>query len=261
MAKSSARYRRCGFILARIFLVDLTQEQAFAHANDVLKNAVGGISDIIHIPGLVNVDFEDVKTVMSEPGKAMMGTATGSGPDRATKAADAAVACPLLEGIDLSGARGVLVLIAASKATFKLAESRNAMNTIRRYASDDAHVIFGTAYDESLGDQLRVTVIATGLSSTRKATDAGAATDAGPAHRHRQHADVERHDGFGRSAADEHQRPGSAAAQLRRAEHPQRVAQRAFAGGGQGGRPGQQRYGRHRHSGISAQAGGLNGKC
>jgi len=148
---------------------DVTQEQAFAHANDVLKNAVGGISDIIHIPGLVNVDFEDVKTVMSEPGKAMMGTATGSGPDRATKAADAAVACPLLEGIDLSGARGVLVLIAASKATFKLAESRNAMNTIRRYAADDAHVIFGTAYDESLGDQLRVTVIATGLSSTRKA--------------------------------------------------------------------------------------------
>ncbi|MDO8419983.1 MAG: cell division protein FtsZ, partial [Rubrivivax sp.] len=147
---------------------DVTQEQAFAHANDVLKNAVGGISDIIHIPGLVNVDFEDVKTVMSEPGKAMMGTATAGGPDRATKAADLAVACPLLEGIDLSGARGVLVLIAASKQTFKLAESRNAMNTIRRYAAEDAHVIYGTAYDESLGDQLRVTVIATGLSSVRR---------------------------------------------------------------------------------------------
>ena len=148
---------------------DVTQEQAFAHANDVLKNAVGGISDIIHIPGLVNVDFEDVKTVMSEPGKAMMGTAVAGGPDRATKAADLAVACPLLEGIDLSGARGVLVLIAASKQTFKLSESRNAMNTIRRYAADDAHVIYGTAYDESLADQLRVTVIATGLSSARKA--------------------------------------------------------------------------------------------
>ena len=106
---------------------------------------------------------------MSEPGKAMMGTATAGGPDRATKAADAAVACPLLEGIDLSGARGVLVLIAASKNSFKLAESRNAMNTIRRYAADDAHVIYGTAYDESLGDQLRVTVIATGLSSVRRA--------------------------------------------------------------------------------------------
>ena len=78
------------------------------------------------------------------------------------------MACPLLEGIDLSGARGVLVLIAASKSTFKLAESRNAMNTIRRYAADDAHVIYGTAYDESLGDQLRVTVIATGLSSVAR---------------------------------------------------------------------------------------------
>src|SRR4029453_3488496 len=111
---------------------DVTQEAAFAHANDVLKNAVGGISDIIHVPGLVNVDFEDVKTVMSEPGKAMMGTAQAGGPDRAHKAAEAAVACPLLEGIDLSGARGVLVLIAASKASFKLAESRNAMNCIRR---------------------------------------------------------------------------------------------------------------------------------
>jgi cell division protein FtsZ len=147
---------------------DVTQEQAFAHANDVLKNAVGGISDIIHVPGLVNVDFEDVKTVMSEPGKAMMGTAEAAGPDRATKAADLAVACPLLEGIDLSGARGVLVLIAASKTSFKLAESRNAMNTIRRYAADDAHVIFGTAYDEGLGDKLRVTVIATGLSSVAR---------------------------------------------------------------------------------------------
>jgi cell division protein FtsZ len=147
---------------------DVTQEEAFAHANDVLKNAVGGISDIIHIPGLVNVDFEDVKTVMSEPGKAMMGTAQAGGPDRATKAAELAVACPLLEGIDLSGARGVLVLIAASKANFKLAESRNAMNTIKRYAAEDAHIIYGTAYDESLGDQLRVTVIATGLSPANK---------------------------------------------------------------------------------------------
>ena len=88
------------------------------------------------------VDFEDVKTVMSEPGKAMMGTATAGGPDRATKAADLAVACPLLEGIDLSGARGVLVLIAAGKTSFKLAESPGlpsaAMNAIRRYAADDA---------------------------------------------------------------------------------------------------------------------------
>jgi len=147
---------------------DVTQDQAFAHANDVLKNAVGGISDIIHMHGLVNVDFEDVKTVMSEPGKAMMGTATAGGPDRATKAAEAAVACPLLEGIDLSGARGVLVLIAANRSNFKLNESKAAMNTIRRYAAEDAHIIYGAAYDESLGDQLRVTVIATGLSQRKQ---------------------------------------------------------------------------------------------
>jgi cell division protein FtsZ len=147
---------------------DVTQDEAFAKANDVLRNAVGGISDIIHMDALVNVDFEDVKTVMSEPGKAMMGTAMASGPDRATKAAEAAVACPLLEGIDLSGARGVLVLLVASRATFKLQESRNAMNTIKRYAADDAHVIYGAAYDESLGDQMRVTVIATGLNPGKR---------------------------------------------------------------------------------------------
>ncbi len=148
---------------------DVTQDQAFAHANDVLKNAVGGISDIIHMHGLVNVDFEDVKTVMSEPGKAMMGTATAGGPDRASKAAELAMASPLLEGIDLSGARGVLVLIAANRNNFKLNESKAAMNTIRRYAAEDAHIIYGAAYDESLGDQLRVTVIATGLSRARVA--------------------------------------------------------------------------------------------
>ena len=148
---------------------DISQDEAFKQANDVLKNAVGGIADIIHIDASINVDFEDVKTVMSEPGKAMMGTAMASGPDRATKAADAAVACPLLEGIDLSGAKGVLVLIAASRGSLKLSESKNAMNTIRRYAAEDAHVIFGAAYDESLGDKLRVTVIATGLAPARRA--------------------------------------------------------------------------------------------
>ncbi len=143
---------------------DVSQEQAFAHANDVLRNAVGGISDIIHMDALVNVDFEDVKTVMSEPGKAMMGTATAGGPERARKAAESAVACPLLEGIDLSGAKGVLVLIAASRQTFRLSESKTVMNTIRVYAHEEAHVIFGAAYDETLGDQMRVTVIATGLT-------------------------------------------------------------------------------------------------
>jgi cell division protein FtsZ len=143
---------------------DATQDEAFAHANDVLKNAVGGIAEIINVPGHVNVDFEDVRTVMGEPGKAMMGTALAAGPDRARIAAEQAVACPLLEGIDLSGAKGVLVLISAAKGSLKLSESKLAMNTIRAYASSDAHVIYGTAYDDNLGDQIRVTVVATGLS-------------------------------------------------------------------------------------------------
>jgi cell division protein FtsZ len=146
---------------------DATQDEAFAHANDVLKNAVGGIAEIINVPGHVNVDFEDVRTVMGEPGKAMMGTAVAAGPDRARIAAEQAVACPLLEGIDLSGARGVLVLITAAKGSLKLSESKLAMNTIRAYASPDAHVIYGTAYDDNLGDQIRVTVVATGLSRSR----------------------------------------------------------------------------------------------
>ncbi len=143
---------------------DITQDEAFAHANDVLKNAVGGIAEIINEYGHVNVDFEDVRTVMGEPGKAMMGTATASGPDRARIAAEQAVACPLLEGIDLSGAKGVLVLVTAARGSLKLSESRLAMSTINAYASPDAHVIYGAAYDDSLGDELRVTVVATGLS-------------------------------------------------------------------------------------------------
>jgi len=143
---------------------DITQEEAFGRANDVLKNAVGGIAEIINDYGNVNVDFEDVRTVMGEPGKAMMGTATASGPDRARIAAEQAVACPLLEGIDLSGAKGVLVLVTASKGSLKLSESREAMNTIRAYASSEAETIYGAAYDDSLGDAIRVTVVATGLS-------------------------------------------------------------------------------------------------
>lgn len=150
--------------LLEVYGDDITQEEAFGHANDVLKNAVGGIAEIINVPGHVNVDFEDVRTVMGEPGKAMMGTASAQGPDRARIAAEQAVACPLLEGIDISGARGVLVLISAAKGSLKLKESSLAMETIRAYASPDAHVIYGTAYDDSLGEDIRVTVVATGLA-------------------------------------------------------------------------------------------------
>ncbi len=153
--------------LLQVLGEDATEEQGFAAANDVLKNAVGGIAEIINVKGHVNVDFEDVRTVMGEPGKAMMGTAQAAGPDRARIAAEQAVACPLLEGVDLSGARGVLVLISAAKGSLKLRESGQAMNTIRAFASEDAQVIYGTAQDDTLGDSIRVTVVATGLSRAR----------------------------------------------------------------------------------------------
>lgn len=144
---------------------EATQEDCFKAADDVLHNACAGIAEIINVEGNVNVDFEDVKTIMGEQGQAMMGTAIASGQDRAIKAAQEAVACPLLEGIDLNGARGVLVNITASRS-LKMKETREIMDHIRSFAADDANVIFGTAYDEAMGDQLRVTVVATGLGQT-----------------------------------------------------------------------------------------------
>ena len=141
---------------------DATQEDCFRSADDILHNACAGIAEIINVEGNVNVDFEDVKTIMGEQGQAMMGTASASGADRARVAAEHAIACPLLEGIDLHGARGVLVNITASRS-LKMRETREIMETIRGYASDDATVIFGTAYDETMGESLRVTVVATGL--------------------------------------------------------------------------------------------------
>lgn len=141
---------------------DATQADCFKAADDVLHNACAGIAEIINVEGNVNVDFEDVKTIMGEQGQAMMGTAVASGPDRAKIAAEQAVACPLLEGVDLNGARGVLVNITAS-SSLKMKETRAIMDHIRSFASDDATVIFGTAYDDAMGDNLRVTVVATGL--------------------------------------------------------------------------------------------------
>src|SRR6185369_14811410 len=142
---------------------DVSMEEAFASADNVLKNAVAGISEIINVPGLINVDFQDVRTVMSEQGMAMMGSASASGIDRARIAAEAAVASPLLEGVNLSGARGVVVNITANKSSLKLRETKEVMNTIRSFAADDATIIFGAVYDEDMGDELRVTVVATGL--------------------------------------------------------------------------------------------------
>ncbi len=141
---------------------DVSMDEAFKAADNVLRNAVGGIAEIINFPGLVNVDFEDVRTVMGEMGMAMMGSANAAGVDRARIAAEQAVASPLLEGINLSGAKGVLVNITATRS-LKMKEVNEVMSTVREFAAEDAHIIFGAVYDESMGDEIRVTVVATGL--------------------------------------------------------------------------------------------------
>jgi cell division protein FtsZ len=151
---------------------DVTQEDAFHAADDVLNNAVAGIAEIINNPGLVNVDFQDVRTVMSEQGMAMMGSAAASGIDRARIAAEQAIACPLLEGVNLAGARGVLVNITASKSSLKLRETKEVMNIVRTFAADDATIIYGGVYDDTLADDLRVTVVATGLGLAQAAKQA-----------------------------------------------------------------------------------------
>ena len=137
------------------------------HADDVLNNAVAGIAEIINVRGHINVDFNDVKTIMGEQGKAMMGTAVASGVDRARIAAEQAVASPLLDGIDLSGARGVLVNVTASRG-LKGKEIKEVMATVRAFASPDATIAQGIAYDDSMGEDIRVTVVATGLGKNKK---------------------------------------------------------------------------------------------
>jgi len=143
---------------------DISMLDAFKAANDVLHGAVAGIAEVINCPGLVNVDFADVRTVMSEMGMAMMGSAIAMGVDRARVAAERAVSSPLLEDISLSGARGILVNITASQ-TLKMREVHEVMNTIKDLTAEDATIIVGTVIDENMTDNLRVTMVATGLGS------------------------------------------------------------------------------------------------
>ena len=148
---------------------DVSVLDAYAAANDVLHGAVSGIAEVINNPGLVNVDFADVRTVMGEVGMAMMGSATSAGIDRARLAAQQAVKSPLLEDVNLAGARGVLVNITAS-AGLKMKEYHEVMNTIKEFTAEDAMVIVGTVIDEAMEDRLRVTMIATGLGGAAVAT-------------------------------------------------------------------------------------------
>ncbi|MDX1491235.1 MAG: cell division protein FtsZ [Pseudohongiellaceae bacterium] len=135
---------------------------AFKAANDVLLGAVKGIADLIMRPGMINVDFADVRTVMSEMGMAMMGTGYATGEDRAREAAEAAIRSPLLEDVNLEGARGILVNITAGE-NLSLGEFTEVGDTVEEFASDDATVVVGTVIDPSMGDEIRVTVVATGL--------------------------------------------------------------------------------------------------
>ena len=143
---------------------DISMLDAFKAANDVLYGAVAGIAEVINCPGLVNVDFADVKTVMSEMGMAMMGSAVATGVDRARIAAEQAVASPLLEDISLAGARGVLVNITAN-SSLKMREVHEVMGTIKELTAEDATIIIGTVIDESMNEDLRVTMVATGLGN------------------------------------------------------------------------------------------------
>jgi cell division protein FtsZ len=152
---------------------------AFKAANDVLLNATQGIAELITRPGLINVDFADVKTVMSEMGVSMMGTGAATGENRAREAAEAAINSPLLEDIDLAGAKGILVNITAGMS-LSIGEFDEVGNTVRDFADDDATVVVGTVIDPELDDELRVTVVATGLGERRRALELKASQDEPP---------------------------------------------------------------------------------
>ena len=140
----------------------MTLLDAFKSANQVLQGAVQGIAELITRPGLINVDFADVRTVMSETGMAMMGTGTASGDERARTAAEAAVSSPLLEDINLAGAHGILVNVTAGM-DLSIGEFQEVGNTVKQFASEDATVVVGTVIDPEMSNQIRVTVVATGL--------------------------------------------------------------------------------------------------
>ena len=146
---------------------NMTLLDAFGSANEVLQGAVQGIAELITRPGLINVDFADVKTVMSEMGMAMMGSGVGTGEERAREAAEAAINSPLLEDVHLSGARGILVNVSAGM-NMAIGEFEEVGTTIRQFSSEDAQVVVGTVIDPELEDELRVTVVATGLGQPQQ---------------------------------------------------------------------------------------------
>lgn len=155
--------------IGEVYGKDLTVEEAFKSSDSILSNAVSGICEIIYVPGRVNVDFADVKKVMSEMGQAMMGTATEGGVDRAARAAKKVIDCPLLEGIKLANARGVLVNITADLDNFKISELEDIMQIIRETSEKDANIFFGQVNNAEMGEEIRITLVATGLNGGQHA--------------------------------------------------------------------------------------------
>lgn len=155
--------------VAEVYGDEINLKQMFVHSDTILSNAVSGICEIIYTPGHINVDFADVKAVMSETGQAMMGTATEKGVDRAVRAANAVIECPLLEGIELSNARGLLVNITTDQDKFSMKELTEIMDIIRGTSATSAQVFFGACENKELGDEIRITLVATGLRSSRAA--------------------------------------------------------------------------------------------
>ncbi|MGH8589731.1 MAG: cell division protein FtsZ, partial [Gammaproteobacteria bacterium] len=153
--------------LIAVYGRDVSVLEAFKRANDVLLGAVQGIAELITRPGYINVDFADVRTVMSEMGMAMMGTGTGTGQDRARVAAESAIASPLLEDIHLAGAKGILVNITAGD-DLRMGEFEEVGNTIKGFSSENATVVVGTVFDSAMSDEVRVTVVATGIGHEAK---------------------------------------------------------------------------------------------
>ena len=185
---------------------------AFAAANDVLLGAVQGIAELITRPGLINVDFADVRTVMAEMGMAMMGRGAATGDNRASDAADAAIRSPLLEDVDLQGARGILVNVSAGP-DLSIGEFEDVGKLVEGFAAEDARVVAGTVIDSTLGDELRVTIVATGLGSI------GSSAPVEPVQASRLHPGRSTYEELDRPAYERHQaRFGSARAGERKGD-------------------------------------------
>jgi cell division protein FtsZ len=177
--------------------------EAFKRANEVLQGAVQGIAELITRPGLINVDFADVRTVMSETGLAMMGSGVGTGENRARAAAEMAISSPLLEDINLAGAHGILVNVTAG-LDLSIGEFEEVGNTVKQFAADDATVVVGTVIDPALEGELRVTVVATGLGRLQVKGAAPVAAPSRTAGLVRRTGDVKLVSGRGRAAAPDY---------------------------------------------------------